>query len=98
MHLHSNIVILTMSSLKKMYSFVSDNRHSPHPCASFFKLCYSVSEKTFFKDIYVIWMKKNGNFFHFSVLWFFTKLLLSILYKQLSCSFQLPKVLDCYFS
>ena len=103
------IVKLSMSSLKKIvlfgmkknYSLLSNNPHPTHLLARvFFKFCYSVSGKTFFKKgIYVLfflYVKKNGKFLHFSVL-FFTGLLLSILYKQLAYKFQFSAVLACPF-
>ena len=94
----SQTFFITLSLLEVQRNFWNGNGNGITRCATFFKFCYSVSDKTFFKGIYVMCMKKNCNFLHFSVLWFFTKLNLSILYKQLPCSFQLPEVLDCSFN
>ena len=61
-------VKLSLSSLKNIYSLVSNNRH-PHPLAwvNFFKFCYSVSGKSRYVRYYLcvmfcLCMKKNGIF------------------------------------
>ena len=64
----------------------------------FFYYCYSVSGQIFYRYLCVIFclcMKKNGNLLRFSVLYFFAELFLSILYPEISSSFQLSAVLDC---
>lgn len=94
-------VKLSMSSLKKkMCSFVPNNCHLFHPLAriffqiSLFCLWQNVF-KRYYCGIFCLYMKKKGIFLISVCALFLIGLLLSILYKQVSCSFQLSAILDC---
>ena len=60
---------------KNMHSLISNNRLPTHPFAKIFlKFICSISGKRFLEVYYIIFclfMKKNGNFLHFSGLFFF---------------------------